>query len=236
MGSAFVLLLNPIFWGLTTLYVVTQWSAIEEVFPSIVFYASSLLLFVGNFVFIYLNVAGSLQRGEFGLTRTAMLSPMYWGLMSYAAWKGFMQLFTNPFYWERPSTGWTPGEGSRPSPRRPPPPPVRRARGARPRAPDHRGAVHRQASRSTSSRGPWESLAVFAGFAGRVVPRRRLAGGALHVVGFQTLYRVRPRLTAFHDEPPKLSAVVFESPTPAALPPPPSRWGRSRPAPWSWCR
>ncbi|MAS54923.1 MAG: hypothetical protein CMJ44_09940 [Pimelobacter sp.] len=58
-----------------------------------------------NFIFIYLNVAGSLQRGEFGLTRTAMLSPLYWGLMSYAAWKGFIQLFTNPFYWEKTEHG-----------------------------------------------------------------------------------------------------------------------------------
>jgi len=105
MGSAFVLLMNPIFWALTTIYVLTQWGFIESIFPSLVFYAASLMLFVGNFIFIYLNVAGSLQRGEFGLTRTAMLSPLYWGLMSYAAWKGFIQLFTNPFYWEKTEHG-----------------------------------------------------------------------------------------------------------------------------------
>jgi len=29
------------------------------------------------------------------------LSPLYWALMSVAAWKGFLQLFTNPFYWEK---------------------------------------------------------------------------------------------------------------------------------------
>jgi cellulose synthase/poly-beta-1,6-N-acetylglucosamine synthase-like glycosyltransferase len=105
MGSAFVLLLNPIFWALTTIYVITQWGFIEDIYPSLIFYAASLLLFVGNFIFIYLNVAGSLQRGEFGLTRTAMLSPLYWGLMSWAAWKGFIQLFTNPFYWEKTEHG-----------------------------------------------------------------------------------------------------------------------------------
>ena len=105
MGSAFVLLMNPVFWALTTIYVLTQWGFIEQMFPSLVFYAASLMLFVGNFIFIYLNVAGSLQRGEFGLTRTAMLSPLYWGLMSYAAWKGFIQLFTNPFYWEKTEHG-----------------------------------------------------------------------------------------------------------------------------------
>ncbi len=108
MGAALVLLLNPIFWALTTLYAVTQWSAIEQVFPSPVYYVASLMLLVGNFAFVYLNVAGALQRGEFGLVRTALLSPLYWGLMSYAAWKGFLQLFTNPFYWEKTEHGLDP--------------------------------------------------------------------------------------------------------------------------------
>jgi cellulose synthase/poly-beta-1,6-N-acetylglucosamine synthase-like glycosyltransferase len=105
MGTAFVLLLNPIFWALTTLYAVTHWSAVEHVFPPSVYYVSSLLLLLGNFAFVYLNIAGALQRGEFGLVRTALVSPLYWGLMSYAAWKGFLQLFTNPFYWEKTEHG-----------------------------------------------------------------------------------------------------------------------------------
>ncbi|WP_323793758.1 glycosyltransferase [Nocardioides sp.] len=105
MGSAFVLLINPVFWALTTLYALTQWGFIEQIFPGAIFYTASLMLFVGNFVFVYLNVAGSLQRGEFGLTRTALLSPLYWALMSFAAWKGFLQLFTNPFYWEKTEHG-----------------------------------------------------------------------------------------------------------------------------------
>ncbi len=105
MGSALVLLMNPVFWGLTTLFVLTQWGFITQLFPGVVFYAASALLFIGNFIFVYLNVAGSLQRGEFSLTRTALLSPLYWGLMSWAAWKGFIQLFTNPFYWEKTEHG-----------------------------------------------------------------------------------------------------------------------------------
>ena len=40
MGSAFVLLLNPIFWGLTTLYVLTQAGFIQQLFPGIVFYVA----------------------------------------------------------------------------------------------------------------------------------------------------------------------------------------------------
>lgn len=112
MASAFVLLLNPIFWALTTLYVFTQAGFIENLFPGVIFYTASALLFIGNFVFVYLSLAGSLQRGEFSLTRTALLAPLYWGLMSWAAWKGFIQLFTNPFYWEKTTHGLDDGSHS----------------------------------------------------------------------------------------------------------------------------
>jgi glycosyltransferase XagB len=112
LASAFVLLLNPIFWAMTTLFLVTRLHLIEQLFPGVVFYLASTMLFVGNFSFLYLNVAGSLQRGQFGLTRYALLSPLYWGLMSWAAWKGFIQLFTNPFYWEKTVHGLDEGDAS----------------------------------------------------------------------------------------------------------------------------
>jgi cellulose synthase/poly-beta-1,6-N-acetylglucosamine synthase-like glycosyltransferase len=105
LGSAFVLLLNPIFWFLTTLYLFVHLQLIEQVFPGVIYFVGSAMLFIGNFVFLFLNVAGGLQRGQFDLTRTALLSPYYWGLMSWAAWKGFIQLFTNPFYWEKTEHG-----------------------------------------------------------------------------------------------------------------------------------
>ncbi|MBZ5735820.1 glycosyltransferase [Nocardioides sp. TRM66260-LWL] len=105
VGGAYVHLINPIFWALTTLYLLTQADLIQALFPGFVFYAAATMLFVGNFVFVFLNVAGSLQRGQYELTRYALISPLYWGLMSLAAWKGFIQLFTNPFYWEKTEHG-----------------------------------------------------------------------------------------------------------------------------------
>jgi len=101
VGGTFIFLLNPIFWGLTTLFFFTEAGFIQQLFPSFVFYAAAFQLFIGNFVFMYLNVAGSVQRGYFDLAKYALLSPLYWGLMSIAAWKGFLQLFYRPFYWEK---------------------------------------------------------------------------------------------------------------------------------------
>lgn len=101
IGGTFIFLLNPIFWGLTTLFFFTESDLIRELFPSFIFYAAAFQLFIGNFVFMYLNVAGCVQRGYFDLAKYALLSPLYWGLMSIAAWKGFLQLFYAPFYWEK---------------------------------------------------------------------------------------------------------------------------------------
>ena len=105
VGGTFIFLLNPIFWGLTTIFFFTNAGFIRELFPSFVFYAAAFQLFIGNFVFMYLNVAGSVQRGYFDLAKYALLSPLYWGLMSIAAWKGFTQLFYKPFYWEKTEHG-----------------------------------------------------------------------------------------------------------------------------------
>ncbi len=105
MGSVALMLINPIFWTLTALYLSTSWSALETAYPPGVFQVAIALLVVGNFVFVYLNVAGSLQRGQFRLARIALLSPLYWALMSVAAWRGLVQLFTDPFYWEKTEHG-----------------------------------------------------------------------------------------------------------------------------------
>jgi cellulose synthase/poly-beta-1,6-N-acetylglucosamine synthase-like glycosyltransferase len=105
VGGAFIFLLNPIFWALTTLYFVTDAGFIQSIFPAFVFYLAALMLFVGNFVFLYLNVAGAIQRGLFGLAKYALMSPIYWGLMSIAGWKGFIQLIRSPHYWEKTNHG-----------------------------------------------------------------------------------------------------------------------------------
>jgi hypothetical protein len=50
-------------------------------------------------------VAGTVERGYYALAKYALFSPLYWGLMSIAAWRGFAQLFTRPFYWEKTEHG-----------------------------------------------------------------------------------------------------------------------------------
>ena len=101
IGGTFIFLLNPIFWVLTTAFFFTEAGLIQALFPGFIFYAAAFQLFIGNFIFMYLNIAGSVQRGYYDLAKYALVSPLYWGLMSVAAWKGFLQLFYKPFYWEK---------------------------------------------------------------------------------------------------------------------------------------
>jgi cellulose synthase/poly-beta-1,6-N-acetylglucosamine synthase-like glycosyltransferase len=104
-GTVTTFLLNPIFWCLTTLWYLSHAMFIRAMFPGAVFYLSSLSLFIGNVTFIYLNIAGCLRRGHYEKVKYALMSPLYWALMSVAAWKGFLQLWTNPFYWEKTMHG-----------------------------------------------------------------------------------------------------------------------------------
>jgi cellulose synthase/poly-beta-1,6-N-acetylglucosamine synthase-like glycosyltransferase len=104
-GTFLTLLMNPLFWALTLAWFATHSSVIENVFPAPVFYMGSLALFLGNFTFVYLSLAGCLQRGYFDMALYALLSPIYWVLMSVAAWKGLIQLLRDPSYWEKTTHG-----------------------------------------------------------------------------------------------------------------------------------
>ncbi len=100
-GTPAIFLLNPIYWALTTAWLLTEAGVIEASFPGPVYYISGLGLYVGNFLFAYMTAAGAARRGYYDLVKFAMLAPAYWVLMSWGAWKGFIQLFTKPFYWEK---------------------------------------------------------------------------------------------------------------------------------------
>jgi len=112
IGGTFIFLINPIFWFLTTLFALSQAGFIQELFPGWVYYLAAAQLFLGNFVFMYLGLAAAVRRGDDSLAPYALFFPFYWGLMSVAAWKGFFQLFTNPFYWEKTEHGLDLGGGA----------------------------------------------------------------------------------------------------------------------------
>ncbi|MCL5958940.1 MAG: glycosyltransferase, partial [Chloroflexi bacterium] len=100
-GTFFGFLMNPIYWLLTAAWFLTHWSVIQQLFPGPIFYVGALGLYFGNFAFTYANVAGCMRRQYYDMVKYALLSPVYWSLMSVGAWKGLVQLLYRPSYWEK---------------------------------------------------------------------------------------------------------------------------------------
>lgn len=100
-GTAAVFLLNPFYWLLTTVWLLTESGTIESAFPSLLFYLGGIGFYVGNFLLAYMAAAASSRRRYYDLAKYSLLIPVYWLLMSVGAWKGMIQLIRKPFYWEK---------------------------------------------------------------------------------------------------------------------------------------
>ncbi len=72
---------------------------------SITFFAVTCTLLLANLLFILMHVMACLKRRLYDLIPHALFMPLYWVLISLGALKGYLQLFTNPFYWEKTEHG-----------------------------------------------------------------------------------------------------------------------------------
>jgi cellulose synthase/poly-beta-1,6-N-acetylglucosamine synthase-like glycosyltransferase len=100
-GTFFATIANPIYWVLTSLWFLIEFEFIRAIYPGVIFHVGAISLYLGNFAFTYMNLAGALNRQYYDLVRYALFSPLYWGLMSIGAWRGFLQLITKPHFWEK---------------------------------------------------------------------------------------------------------------------------------------
>jgi len=79
---------------------------------SVGFFVVSCALLAANLVFVLLGLAAAFTRGRRGLLGAALTMPVYWVWISLGAWKGVLQLFTRPHYWEKTRHGLDAYEGS----------------------------------------------------------------------------------------------------------------------------
>ena len=104
-GTVVSLLINPLYWLLTLAWFSFRLELIAFMFPFPLVLWGVLCLFVGNFLFIYVAMLASYQRGYYDIVKHCLLLPLYWLLASIGAWKGFLQLVTRPSYWEKTRHG-----------------------------------------------------------------------------------------------------------------------------------
>jgi hypothetical protein len=95
-------LMNPIFWTLTAIYLVSGPARISPLFPGPVLYLGVLSMLLGNLLMVYSMMAGCMDRGLYGAMRTMLAIPLYWLLMSVASYKALIQLLrpSRRHYWE----------------------------------------------------------------------------------------------------------------------------------------
>jgi glycosyltransferase XagB len=105
VGGILVTLLNPLFWGLAVTFVLFDPAWLRDLFPGPLYYIAAAQLLVGNFVHVYLFLIGLGRREYWDVIPAMLIVPAYWVLMSVAGWKGLIQLFTKPFYWEKTEHG-----------------------------------------------------------------------------------------------------------------------------------
>ena len=98
-------LLNPLFWGIFAVWLVTLTGIFDPVFPEPLLYMSLFNLLAGNGMFIYVMMLAPFRRNWLQLVPFSLTVIWYWTLMSVAAWKGAWQLITKPFYWEKTDHG-----------------------------------------------------------------------------------------------------------------------------------
>ncbi len=102
IGGTFISqLVNPLYWIMTLLWLFVRPAGLDQFFPTSIFAMGSFCLFVGNFIFVYTSAIACVRRGVGELAKYSLLMPFYWMMMSIAAWKGFLQLFSNPHHWEK---------------------------------------------------------------------------------------------------------------------------------------
>jgi cellulose synthase/poly-beta-1,6-N-acetylglucosamine synthase-like glycosyltransferase len=100
--STVTTLVNPLMWALTLSYFIfgPQW--MEPLFPPVVLYGGMFAMIAGNALMCYALMLGCLKRGLYAAVRAMLTVPLYWALMSVAAYKAFGQLLqpSKRHFWE----------------------------------------------------------------------------------------------------------------------------------------
>jgi glycosyltransferase XagB len=104
-GAVVSALLAPVFWLLLLLWIGFQPEWIAALFPGPIYYAASVSLVAGNFALVLLSLIAAVSRGHDDLAPYALLTPIYWLLMSAATYLALAELVLRPYHWHKTEHG-----------------------------------------------------------------------------------------------------------------------------------
>jgi cellulose synthase/poly-beta-1,6-N-acetylglucosamine synthase-like glycosyltransferase len=103
-GNPAILFVNPLMWMLLVIYILFHTfviSAYHALYPMPILYMGTICLVFGNFTYTYIHLIGCMKRGQYSLVKWTLLIPIYWVMMSAAAYFALYQLVFKPHYWEK---------------------------------------------------------------------------------------------------------------------------------------
>jgi cellulose synthase/poly-beta-1,6-N-acetylglucosamine synthase-like glycosyltransferase len=101
--------LNLWFWGMALLWFIARAAFVQALYPGWAYYLAAGVWVIGNLSIVYVSVVTARVVRRPDLLVAALLSPLYWVLMSIAALRAGVQLVTAPSHWEKTAHGLTLG-------------------------------------------------------------------------------------------------------------------------------
>jgi cellulose synthase/poly-beta-1,6-N-acetylglucosamine synthase-like glycosyltransferase len=111
-GTPLLAVVNPVFWLLTAMWFVVHPHFIQSLLPTPLFFAGLTCWIIGNFLMLYAFVLTAFKEERVSLLKAALLMPLYYVMMSLAAYKALIQLVLKPSYWEKTTHGLDRAEGT----------------------------------------------------------------------------------------------------------------------------
>jgi cellulose synthase/poly-beta-1,6-N-acetylglucosamine synthase-like glycosyltransferase len=103
-GTPLMAIVNPVFWTLTVVWFVDKPPWMVTLFPAPLYYLGMLAWLAGNFLFSFMCMLEAIEVDD-SLFLAAMLTPVYWVMMSVSAYKALFQVIFAPNYWEKTRHG-----------------------------------------------------------------------------------------------------------------------------------
>ncbi|HBE27105.1 MAG TPA: glycosyl transferase [Ktedonobacter sp.] len=103
-GKPAILFVNPLMWMLLATYILFHTfvvNAYHTLYPMPILYMGTICLVFGNFTYMYIHLIGCMKRGRYNLVKWTLFMPIYWTMMSIAAYFALYQLVFKPHYWEK---------------------------------------------------------------------------------------------------------------------------------------
>lgn len=111
-GAVFAALASPFLWLIAAADLMGAFSPLEGA-PDWLKMLNLVALSMGQAILIALAAFAPFSRGLARLAPTALLTPLYWMMISAAAWRGLIQLLRRPSYSEKTHHGVSKDAGAR---------------------------------------------------------------------------------------------------------------------------